>query len=83
LLALLACRGSDAAGSRSGTDRTEKTQSRGKTVKPEIVLEVVPATGTANRETIEFYTQRRREEFGRFLFETIRKTTQNKESKKQ
>ena len=53
-------------------------------MKPEIVLEVVPATGTANRETIEFYTQRRREEFGRFLFETIRKIThQNKESKKQ
>ena len=51
----------------------------------ELEIEVVPVTGDPGEKSrIEFFTQQRRMEFGRFLYETALKIqNQNKESKKQ
>lgn len=38
-----------------------------------IIIQIVPATAPRNMERIKHYTQLRREEFGRFLFQEAQK----------
>jgi predicted P-loop ATPase/GTPase len=52
-------------------------------MKPDIELQICPAApGAGNSARIEFYTQQRRIEFGKFLYETAIKLKQQKESNK-